>query len=239
MRDAMVARMSDTNKNILAFDTALTGCNVAFTGAEGQRLTKQIETQRDQAKFLVPMVQDILGEAGVEFKDIDIIASTNGPGSFTGLRLGLATARSLGLVLNKPVVGVNTFEFMLTHYRSIGLTGDILIVLETKRQDFYAQGFNQKDSAITDMMATSSEGILDSVDIESVMVGGDCLERFVAETSVKDMALLDNVTQPDPILLCDIVSKRPSSVDNTRVEPIYLRGADISLPKKAPRTLKS
>lgn len=233
----MVARMSN-EKNILAFDTALTGCNVAFTGADGQRISKQIETQRDQAKLLVPMIQEVLHEAKVEFRNVDVIASTNGPGSFTGLRLGLATARALALALNKPVVGINTFDFMLTHYRSIGVTGDILVVLETKRQDFYAQAFDKNDQAISDMMATTPEEILSTLD-NAVKVGGDCLERFANAMESSNLILLDNVTQPDPVLLCDIVSKRPSSVDNKRVEPIYLRGADISLPKKAPRTLKS
>ena len=76
---------------------------------------------------------------------------------------------------------------------------------------------------------------------------GDCssygmrydLERFVQSAGEKQFSLLDNVTQPDPILLCDIVSKRPFSVDNRRVEPIYLRGADVSQPKNKPRVLKS
>ena len=238
----MVSRMIN-DKNILAFDTALTGCNVAFMSAEGHCITKQIETQRDQAKLLVPMIQEILDEAEIEFKDVDVIASTNGPGSFTGLRLGLATARALGMALSKPVVGVNTFDFMLAHYRSTGVTGALLIVLETKRQDFYAQSFDEQDVALSDMMATSPEKILNSVDISVVKLGGDCLERFVSVAERGGLTLLDNVTQPDPILLCEIVSKRsfPSSslVDNRRVEPIYLRGADVSKPKNKPRVLRT
>ncbi len=235
----MVARMSNVEKNILAFDTALTGCNVAFTGVDGQRITKQIETQRDQAKLLVPMVQEVLSEAGVEFKDIDVIASTNGPGSFTGLRLGLATARSLGLALKKPDSGINTFDFMLAHYRSLGVTGALLIVLETKRQDFYAQAFDGDDQSVIEMMATNPAEIMKCFDFDGVQIGGDCLERFSSEANVDGLELLDNVTQPDPVLLCDIVSKRPSSVDNSRVEPIYLRGADVSQPKNKLRVLKT
>jgi tRNA threonylcarbamoyladenosine biosynthesis protein TsaB len=189
------------------------------------------------------MVQEVLGEAGIAFEEVDIIASTNGPGSFTGLRLGLATARALGLALNKPVVGVNTFDFMVAHYRSIGVTGELLIVIETKRKDFYAQSFDEQDVALSDMMATSPEDILNSIDRGVVKIGGDCLERFVSAAEKDDLTLLDNVTQPDPILLCDIVSKRPyptvSLLDNCRVEPIYLRGADISMPKNKPRVLES
>lgn len=229
----------ENDKNILAFDTALTGCNVALTGRDGKRISKQIETQRDQAKLLIPMIQTLLGEGGIHFKDVDIIASTNGPGSFTGLRLGLATARSLGLALNKPVIGVNSFDFMLAHYRSIGITGEILIVLETKRQDFYAQRFDDSDNAGSDMMALGALDILSHIDIDVTTVGGDCLKRFVEAAGQNNLDLLENVTQPDPVLICDIVSKRLGSLDNKRVEPIYLRGADVSSPKNKPRVLGS
>lgn len=234
----MVLTMAINNKNILAFDTALTGCNVAFSSSDGgTRISKQIETMRDQAKLLVPMIQEVLTEAGVEFKDIDIIASTNGPGSFTGLRLGLATARSLGLALNKQVIGVNSFEFMLAHYRSINVTGSILIVLETKRQDFYAQMFDKDDNPVTDMMAMNADEILDSISLSGFKVGGDCLERFKTVAGQQNLEFLENVSQPDPILLCDTISKRSLPAVMASPKPIYLRGADVSKSKTKARVL--
>lgn len=234
----MVLTMAINNKNILAFDTALTGCNVAFSSSDGgARISKQIETMRDQAKLLVPMIQEVLTEAGVEFKDIDIIASTNGPGSFTGLRLGLATARSLGLALNKQVIGVNSFEFMLAHYRSINVTGSILIVLETKRQDFYAQMFDKDDNPVTDMMAMNADEILDSISLSGFKVGGDCLERFKTVAGQQNLEFLESVSQPDPILLCDIISKRSLPAVMASPKPIYLRGADVSKSKTKARVL--
>lgn len=230
--------MSEAKKNILAFDTALTGCNVAFTGADGQRISKQVETQRDQAKLLVPMIQEVLNEAGVEFANLDVIASTNGPGSFTGLRLGLSTARSLGMALNKPVVGVNSFDFVQAHYRAEGIQTPLLIVLETKRQDFYAQEFDANGNAMTEMVATNAADIIEMIGGgEDVQVGGDCLERFQQELGDVSFSFLENVTQPDPILLCDIVSTRTVVCGEERVEPIYLRGADVSQPKKKLRQL--
>ena len=134
----MLACMN-ANKNILAFDTALTGCNVALVTASERRISRQVETQRDQAKLLVPMIQEVLEEGALGFDELDLIVATQGPGSFTGLRLGLATARALGVALNKPVMGINCFDFVHAHYRTAGYKQALLVILETKRQDFYAQ----------------------------------------------------------------------------------------------------
>lgn len=227
-----------TGKTILAFDTALTGCNVALMGADGREYAKQVETQRDQAKLLVPMTQDVLKEADLTYQDIDLIVTTNGPGSFTGLRLGLATARALGLALDRPVMGVNSFDFVYAHYLKSGVNDPILIILETKRQDFYVQAFDASGNAKGDPMAISAEQIAAHFDLTRYKIGGDCLERFVKAVQIDNLDLLEVVTQPDPILLCNIASKRALPDEGERPEPLYLRGADVSLPKNLPRQLE-
>ncbi|MEM9469227.1 MAG: tRNA (adenosine(37)-N6)-threonylcarbamoyltransferase complex dimerization subunit type 1 TsaB [Pseudomonadota bacterium] len=220
----------------MAFDTALSGCQVALQRSEGDIFSKQVETQKEQARLLVPMVQEIIAEARLTFQDIDVIGVTNGPGSFTGLRLGLSTARSFGLALNKPVIGVNCFDFMLAHYRAQGVSGRVLVLLETKRRDFYAQSFDSQDEPLTPMMAVESEKILEFID-DDIKIAGDCLERFRAESDLADHWFLENVSQPDPKLLLNLISKRSDPIDSGRVGPIYLRGADISQPKVPPRKL--
>lgn len=233
-----IFRCMNINKNILAFDTALTGCNVALLSAQGKRITKQVETQRDQAKLLVPMIQEALDEGGLRFDQIDLIVSTQGPGSFTGLRLGLATARALGIALNKPIMGINSFDFMHAHYRALGHEGALLIVLETKRKDFYAQGYDAQAQAVGDPMAAPANDIVAAYNNNEYVLGGDCLERFNGVIEVKYNAL-ESVLQPDPILLCDIAAACPFPNVENRPEPIYLRGADVSKPKNKPRQLAS
>ena len=63
---------------------------------------------RGQAEALAPMVQETMGMAGVAFKDLARIAVTTGPGTFTGVRIGLAMARGLGVALNIPITGINS-----------------------------------------------------------------------------------------------------------------------------------
>lgn len=233
----MLTAMNE-QKNILAFDTALTGCNVALLTASGQRLSKQVETQRDQARLLVPMIQEILSEASLAFQDIDLIAATRGPGSFTGLRLGLATARSLAMALKKPVMGIDSFDFMFEHYKAQNIDKPLLIVLETKRHDFYVQAFKTTGLKDGDPVAAEALKIAETFDLTKYVVGGDCLDRFKSVIG-KTIEMLDSVLQPDPILLCDIASKRTFPELDNRPNPLYLRGADISQPKKKPRKIAS
>lgn len=71
-----------------------------------------VKTQRDQAQILVPMTVGILKKANLSFSDLDAIAVSVGPGSFTGVRVGISTARSLGLALDIPAIGLSTLDIL-------------------------------------------------------------------------------------------------------------------------------
>jgi tRNA threonylcarbamoyl adenosine modification protein YeaZ len=122
--------------NILAIDVSITGCSVAiFNQDSNLSLSKFFDTDRGQAEILIPMIDDIVRKAHLQMSDIDLIAVTRGPGSFTGVRIGLATARSLGLALNIPVIGISTLDVIARAH------GDksALFLIDTKRGDFYGQ----------------------------------------------------------------------------------------------------
>lgn len=95
---------------VLAIDTSLDACSVALARG-GEALASAAERmQRGQAERLAPMVRDVVAQAGARFADIDRIAATVGPGSFTGVRVGLSFARALALALDAPCLGVSTLE---------------------------------------------------------------------------------------------------------------------------------
>lgn len=95
---------------VLAIDTALDACAVALAEGAVVRIAKSEAMQRGQAERLAPMVREVMQEAGVAFSALDRIAVTTGPGSFTGVRVGLSFARALALALDKPCLGVSTLE---------------------------------------------------------------------------------------------------------------------------------
>ncbi|ANP46241.1 tRNA (adenosine(37)-N6)-threonylcarbamoyltransferase complex dimerization subunit type 1 TsaB [Candidatus Viadribacter manganicus] len=95
---------------VLGIDTSLDACSVAIV-RDGAVLTHlQEQMTRGQAERLAPMVREAAQRAGVVFADLDRIAVTTGPGSFTGVRVGLSFARALALAVGKPCLGVSTLE---------------------------------------------------------------------------------------------------------------------------------
>ena len=93
---------------------------------------------RGHAERLVPLIQETLVQARCDFPDVGLIATSVGPGAFTGLRIGLSTARALGLALNIPVVGVTTLAALAAAYfDKQPEPDDCLILIETKRTDFF------------------------------------------------------------------------------------------------------
>jgi tRNA threonylcarbamoyladenosine biosynthesis protein TsaB len=95
---------------ILAIDTALDACAAAVldTGAGGVIAQESLPMKRGHAEALMPLIARVMKASGVAFKALDRIAATAGPGSFTGLRVGLSAARGIALAAGKPVVGVTT-----------------------------------------------------------------------------------------------------------------------------------
>src|ERR1700674_5557799 len=95
---------------ILAIDTALDACAAGILDTEAGKLIAQ-ESQpmkRGHAEALMPLIARVMKESGIAFTGLDRIAVTTGPGSFTGLRVGLSAARGIALAAGKPVVGVTT-----------------------------------------------------------------------------------------------------------------------------------
>lgn len=135
--------------HVLAIDVSVNGCSVAILNTETSAFyQKRMETDRGQAEFLIPMVENVVQEANLTMKEIGSIVVTRGPGSFTGVRIGLATAKTLGLALNIPVLGLSTLDVIARVYPDNQHT---LFLIDTKRDDFYGQVGEGTDPKIWSM----------------------------------------------------------------------------------------
>lgn len=122
---------------ILGLDTCLSACSAAVL-ADGRILASTSEPMaRGHQERLAPLVADLMSKAGLGFADLDRISVTVGPGSFTGLRVGLAFAKGLSEALERPLVGVSTLEAL-----AFGLhEGLCLCAIDANRGQLYFQAW--------------------------------------------------------------------------------------------------
>lgn len=99
-----------------------------------------IEHKKTHSQFLLPMLVQMMQTAETEPDELDAIAVASGPGSFTGLRIGVATAKGLGLALEKPIIPVSTLAAMA--YQCIGMQGLICPILDARRNQVYAAAYH-------------------------------------------------------------------------------------------------
>lgn len=123
---------------ILAIDTSLGSCSVALWQGDGVTASIHEDKSSQQSRNLLPMIEAVLAERGAAYADMDAIACTIGPGGFTGIRVGLTTARALRLATGKPLIGLTTLEVIAS---SAKLTGDILAIIDAYRGQYYVQRF--------------------------------------------------------------------------------------------------
>ena len=121
---------------VIGIDTSLDACSVAIV-RDGEILAHLQETMtRGQAERLAPMVREAVQQAGVAFSEVDRVAVTTGPGSFTGVRVGLSFARALALSIGKPCIGVSTLEALALED---GEEGARAAVIETPGASYVAR----------------------------------------------------------------------------------------------------
>lgn len=221
---------------VVAFDCAVSGQGVAIV-RDGVALACLFEEGRDQAARLLPAIVGALEQAGVVRTQLDLIAVTTGPGSFTGVRVGLAAARGLAVGLGIPLAGITTTSVL----RAQAPATDRLVVaaVDTRLGDWFCM----VDAEEAPFAATAG-------DLAGRLAGRACLivgKDVAPLTQSLQAAGIDATAHegpPDPVVLGRLADA--AGVDAWRVRnraeglprPLYLRGVNITLPDGARRTVE-
>jgi len=147
---------------ILAIDTALDACAAAVldTGTSGVIAMESQAMRRGHAEALMPLIARVMKESALPFAALDRIAVTTGPGSFTGLRVGLSAARGIGLAAGKPVVGLTTLSAYAAPIVSEGGDQPVISAIDARHDQLYLQVVSGHGSSLVRPKVASVEEAL-------------------------------------------------------------------------------
>ena len=213
---------------ILAFESSAKPASAALV-KDGQLLSQYMQCSAlTHSRTLLPMAEDMLKNAELRLSDVDLIAVAHGPGSFTGIRIGVATVKGLAWAAEKPCVGVSTLEAMAWHGLAVG--GYICPVMDARRSQVYNAIFKIENGRPVRM--TEDRPIaLDELAKEVAALGapvfliGDgaalCFEYFTAH-GVPCVMAPDNLRWQDAWgVAMAAADKTPGNADE--LLPVYLR----------------
>jgi tRNA threonylcarbamoyladenosine biosynthesis protein TsaB len=128
---------------LLAIDTALGACAAIVYDSEAGALlaVESLAMARGHAEALMPLIARLMDQAGIEFLELDRIAVTVGPGSFTGLRVGIAAARGIALAAGRPAVGVSTLAAYAAPHIAIDRAETVAVAIDARNDQVYFQLF--------------------------------------------------------------------------------------------------
>jgi tRNA threonylcarbamoyladenosine biosynthesis protein TsaB len=224
---------------VLALDSAGSICSVAVGLGEMVVAEGRIDTMHGQAEAILPLVDRTMREAGQVPAALDLVVATVGPGSFTGIRVGLAAARGIALATGARLLGVTSFDALAAGVAPSDCSDTrfyLLIALESRREDLYVQFFDPRGNprrdpaAIMPFMLAKTVG--ETVGARPLLIAGDAARRASAALAQR----------PDTVLLA---GSAPGAVGTLRAglcqlrlgkaadapRPLYLRPPDVTLPE--------
>jgi tRNA threonylcarbamoyladenosine biosynthesis protein TsaB len=213
---------------ILALDTATTACSAACW-RDGIVLSRQfLATGRGQAEAIMPMIQQVMRAAGLDFRDLDLLAVTVGPGAFTGLRIGLAAAKGLALASGKPIAGIATTHAVAAAVPPEQRRGrTILAAVESKRAEIYAQAFDADLAPLGPIQALPAADLA-LLHPGPVVLAGERAGELLALMPSAIMA--ESLPQPDAAQVAMLAGALwPHGT--LPAAPLYLRPPDVTIPK--------
>jgi tRNA threonylcarbamoyladenosine biosynthesis protein TsaB len=213
---------------VLAIDTALEACSAAIldTDRAGAMTSRSLAMTRGHAEALMPLIAAVMSEAHMEFDDLDRVAVTVGPGSFTGLRVGVAAARGIALATGKPAVGLTTLAALAAPFFAADEGEAILAVINARHDRVYMQLFGRGGRNLVAPQLASTRTAIGAATAGPTRIVGNAAKLIMD-------AWPDN--EPTPLLVSDVPAPdiawvarlAAASEDLTApVRPLYLGDAD-------------
>jgi len=221
---------------VLAIDTALEACAAAVldTGRGGMAASESLPMVRGHAEALMPLIARVMSQAGIRFADLDRIAVTSGPGSFTGLRVGISAARGIALAAGKPAYGLTTLAAFAAPHIASDDTVPVAVVIDARHEHVYLQIFGPGGRTL---VAPRIASIRDAVRVAATgpaRIAGNAARALAAAWPAGEPAptLIEDASAPDIAWVARLGAAAAGNPGAPR--PLYLRAPDAQ-PQDAAR----
>ncbi|WP_147048406.1 tRNA (adenosine(37)-N6)-threonylcarbamoyltransferase complex dimerization subunit type 1 TsaB [Methylobacterium gnaphalii] len=212
---------------ILAIDTALDACSACVATDESEALLgeESMTLARGHAEALLPLVERVMARVEGGFESLDRVAVTVGPGSYTGLRVGLSAARAIGLAAKIPVVGVTTLSALLAPQLALQTEGLVVAAIDARHGAVYLQAISATAGVAVPPVRLSVEEALERIAGDRITLVGSGAQALAAAAQDRGVAVTvaeTGVPQIGWVAQLGLVADPEQALPR----PLYLRGAD-------------
>lgn len=218
--------------SILALDAAGAACSAALWRDGGVVSHRFEPMRRGHAERLVPMIEAVMADGATAYADLDRLAVTLGPGGFTGVRIGLATARGLALATGRPLVGVSSFLVLAAAAKAEAPPdGSLVVTIDAKRRDLYLQVFAADLRPRSEPCAIMPAALADVLPPGALVLVGDGAAQAAPALAAagRGYSLSRAPALVDAARLAELVAAEDSEIAaGGAVVPLYLRPPDVT-----------
>lgn len=220
---------------ILAIDTALDACAAGVLDTDASRLIahESEPMKRGHAEALMPLIARVMKQSGVAFTALDRIAVTTGPGSFTGLRVGLSAARGIALAAGKPVVGLTTLTAFAAPIVAQNAEQPVISAVDARHDHVYFQVVGGDGSSLVKPRVAPIEEALAAARFGAPHLVGNAARILADRWPADALAPFRVDQQPAPEIGWVAWVGAAVSPDTAPARPYYLRAPDAK-PQKDP-----
>jgi len=229
---------------ILCIETATSVCSVAIARDNTLIASRESDQKNVHASFVSVFINEVIQEAALKFEDLDAVAVSKGPGSYTGLRIGVSTAKGLCYALDIPLIAISTPRSMATgmitylkkNRDHVDIATLVCPMIDARRMEVYSAIYNLDNEEIRKIGAdiVESDSFEKYLQMSPVFFFGDGAEKCKETLSHQSNAHFNTVVLPSAVHMIDLAYVRFHSkqfVDVAYFEPFYLKNFVAGKPR--------
>jgi tRNA threonylcarbamoyladenosine biosynthesis protein TsaB len=222
---------------ILCIETAGPSCSVCISQEKEILSSERSETFQQHASQLTPMIESSLLAAGLKYSDLQAVAVSSGPGSYTGLRVGLAAAKGICVALDLPLISIPSLSVLASALQAYARKGNLICpMIDARRMEVYMAVHRPDLSILSEPEAhVLSAESLKSFNANRIIVGGSGAGKFQKISNRENVHFQSAKLDALHMVMLACQAFEESNFENTSVfSPLYLKSPNITIPRDRP-----